>query len=125
MAGLVMDFVASITFASLFQDEAFSLWEQHWGSLYTQNSPSRKVIEDICDTYCLVNLVDNDFPGENCLFKVIKACIDQVAKQSVSSYENNDRNATRGAEFMQTENMLSNTNESNSLEGFQSAEAIA
>ena len=55
------------------KDEAFSLWEEQWGKLYEEGSPSRQVISHIADNYCLVNLVDNEFPKESCLWDVLEA----------------------------------------------------
>lgn len=60
--------------ASLFlflQDEAFALWIEQWAKLYEDESPSRMIIKYIHDNYFLVNLVDNDFPLESCLWRVI------------------------------------------------------
>ena len=51
--------------------EAFDLWTESWGKLYSPDSKSRKVIEDIVDTYYLVNMVDNDFPMGSCLWNLI------------------------------------------------------
>lgn len=53
------------------QDEAFALWQTHWGSLYPEGSESRRIITQIQNTYYLVNLVDNDFVKGNKLFNVI------------------------------------------------------
>ena len=53
------------------KDEAFNLWHERWGVLYEPSSSSRKVIEHIQNTYILVNLVDNDFPKENCLWSLL------------------------------------------------------
>lgn len=53
------------------QDEAFALWIEQWAKLYEDESPSRMIIQYIHDNYFLVNLVDNDFPLENCLWQVI------------------------------------------------------
>ena len=53
------------------QDEAFALWQTHWGSLYPEGSESRRIITQIQNTYYLVNLVDNDFVRGNKLFSVI------------------------------------------------------
>jgi methylenetetrahydrofolate reductase (NADPH) len=58
------------------QDEAFALWKEQWGRLYDENSRSRHVIQHITDTYCLVNLVDNDFPKPSCLFEIIQKSIE-------------------------------------------------
>lgn len=53
------------------KDEAFALWIEQWGKLYPTGSHSQKIIQDIHDQYYLVNLVDNDFPLENCIWQVI------------------------------------------------------
>uniref|UniRef100_A0A671X1A9 Methylenetetrahydrofolate reductase (NADPH) n=1 Tax=Sparus aurata TaxID=8175 RepID=A0A671X1A9_SPAAU len=53
------------------KDEAFALWIEQWAKLYEDESPSRMIINYIHDNYFLVNLVDNDFPLENCLWQVI------------------------------------------------------
>jgi len=43
------------------KDEAFALWEIQWQSVYPEGSPSWKLIQNIHDTYYLVNVVDNDY----------------------------------------------------------------
>ncbi|MBD3335353.1 MAG: methylenetetrahydrofolate reductase [Candidatus Eisenbacteria bacterium] len=43
------------------KDEAFQLWRDEWRDLYDEGSPAYKLIEDIHDTYYLVNIVDNDY----------------------------------------------------------------
>ncbi|XP_010223153.1 PREDICTED: methylenetetrahydrofolate reductase [Tinamus guttatus] len=53
------------------KDEAFALWIEQWAKLYEEESPSRMIIQYIHDNYYLVNLVDNDFPLENCLWQVV------------------------------------------------------
>ena len=53
------------------QDEAFGIWREQWGKLYDEKSRSRQVINYIMDNYCLVNLVDNDFPKESTLFGIV------------------------------------------------------
>ncbi|KAF6345135.1 methylenetetrahydrofolate reductase [Rhinolophus ferrumequinum] len=54
------------------KDEAFALWIKQWGKLYAEASPSQEIIRYIHDNYFLVNLVDNDFPLDNCLWQVIE-----------------------------------------------------
>ncbi|XP_045155057.1 methylenetetrahydrofolate reductase isoform X3 [Echinops telfairi] len=54
------------------KDEAFALWMEQWGKLYEEGSPSRTVIQHIHDNYFLVNLVDNEFPLDNCLWQVVE-----------------------------------------------------
>lgn len=64
------------------KDEAFGLWVSEWGKLYSEESPSRGVIQHIVDDYCLVNLVDNDFPKESCLFHIVD-CMLSLKKQKI------------------------------------------
>ena len=52
--------------------EAFGLWTEQWGKLYEPESQSRQIINNISDSYLLVNLVDNDFPKGNCIWDVIE-----------------------------------------------------
>ena len=47
----------------IWKDEAFELWKSEWQVLYAEDSPSFELIDEICDTYYLVNIVDNDFIG--------------------------------------------------------------
>ncbi|XP_045046461.2 methylenetetrahydrofolate reductase (NADPH) isoform X3 [Desmodus rotundus] len=54
------------------KDEAFALWVEQWGKLYDEESPSRLTIQYIHDNYFLVNLVDNEFPLDNCLWQVLE-----------------------------------------------------
>nr|XP_060614746.1 methylenetetrahydrofolate reductase (NADPH) [Anolis sagrei ordinatus] len=54
------------------KDEAFALWIEQWAKLYEEESPSRMIIQYIHDNYFLVNLVDNDFPLESCLWQVLE-----------------------------------------------------
>ncbi|CAM4672359.1 unnamed protein product [Caretta caretta] len=54
------------------KDEAFALWIEQWAKLYEEESPSRMIIQYIHDNYYLVNLVDNEFPLENCLWQVME-----------------------------------------------------
>ncbi|RXN12636.1 methylenetetrahydrofolate reductase [Labeo rohita] len=51
------------------KDEAFALWIEQWAKLYEEESPSRMIIQYIHDNYYLVNLVDNDFPLDSCLWQ--------------------------------------------------------
>jgi len=45
----------------IWKDEAFALWSSEWSDIYTPDSTSYKLIEDIASTFYLVNIVDNDF----------------------------------------------------------------
>lgn len=58
--------VETISFLA-WKDEFYRLGED-WAKCYTSVSPSRYVIEDIMDTWYLVNIVHNDFHVENGIF---------------------------------------------------------
>ncbi|XP_018025949.1 methylenetetrahydrofolate reductase-like [Hyalella azteca] len=64
--------VDSVSFKA-WKDEAFTLWEVQWGKLYDEKSESRAVISHIANNYCLVNLVDNNYPEQSCLWDVLEA----------------------------------------------------
>ncbi|KAK7094019.1 methylenetetrahydrofolate reductase (NADPH)-like [Littorina saxatilis] len=65
------------------KDEAFALWKETWGNLYEKGSRSQQVINKIHDSYYLVNLVDNEFPKETCLWELV----DQMLQLTSSSSE--------------------------------------
>ena len=62
------------------QDEAFALWIEQWGKLYEEESPSRMIIQYIHDNYFLVNLVDNEFPLDNCLWQVVEDTFELLSR---------------------------------------------
>ncbi|XP_004482586.1 methylenetetrahydrofolate reductase (NADPH) isoform X2 [Dasypus novemcinctus] len=62
------------------KDEAFALWIEQWGKLYEEESPSRMIIQYIHDNYFLVNLVDNEFPLDNCLWQVVEDTFDLLSR---------------------------------------------
>lgn len=66
-------FILIITIAFVIKDEAFGLWMERWGTLYEPDSYSYSLIEQISNTYFLVNLVDNDYPQGSCLWAVLDA----------------------------------------------------
>jgi len=45
----------------VWKDEAFGLWHSLWATLYDEGSHSRGVIQNMINTYYLVNVVDNNF----------------------------------------------------------------
>ena len=46
----------------VWKDEAFSLWLDPWAQLYRDHSPaSEALLQEVHDTFFLVNVVDNDF----------------------------------------------------------------
>ncbi|OWA51199.1 Methylenetetrahydrofolate reductase [Hypsibius exemplaris] len=53
------------------KDEAFALWHEQWCYIYPVGSHSREILEEIRSTFFLVNLVDNEFPLESCLWDLL------------------------------------------------------
>lgn len=45
----------------VWKDEAFALWKVHWQSIYQAGTPSWDLLQNIHDTFYLVNIVDNDY----------------------------------------------------------------
>ncbi|KAF4355916.1 hypothetical protein F8388_025919 [Cannabis sativa] len=46
---------------TVWKDEAFEIWSRGWARLYPEVDPSRKVLEEVENSYFLVSLVDNDY----------------------------------------------------------------
>jgi methylenetetrahydrofolate reductase (NADPH) len=63
------------------KDEAFNIWIERWGHLYEPNSQSRQILENVANSYLLVNLVDNDYVKENCIFELL----DEMVKMKLNS----------------------------------------
>lgn len=77
----VVDPVSFLTW----KDEAFDLWNESWGRLYEAGSQSRQLIQDIHDNYYLVNLVDNEFPKETCLWELVDRMLDLAQSSRVEN----------------------------------------
>jgi len=45
----------------VWKDEARAVWKTRWLSLYDPSSPSYKLLENIINTYFIVNIVDNNY----------------------------------------------------------------
>jgi methylenetetrahydrofolate reductase (NADPH) len=71
----------------VWKDEAFALWTEQWAKLYTESPESRQLLEDISNTYYLVNLVDNDFPRETCLWEVLEKMLVAQKDEGASEEE--------------------------------------
>lgn len=74
----------------VWKDEAFALWREQWGKLYPEGSPSRDVLTRISETYYLVNLVDNDYPKESCLWDLLNAMFAQRQLDNLSDFIQQD-----------------------------------
>ena len=66
----------------VWKDEAFDLWLSSWGALYAEESPSYETLEEIHDTYYLINVVDNDFVSGD-IFSLFRQVVDAVDHSSV------------------------------------------
>ncbi|XP_051027749.1 methylenetetrahydrofolate reductase (NADPH) [Acomys russatus] len=67
------------------KDEAFALWIEQWGKLYEEESPSRMIIQYIHDNYFLVNLVDNEFMQDSCLWQVVEDTFELLNRHTMKT----------------------------------------
>ncbi|GMH52474.1 hypothetical protein TrLO_g7807 [Triparma laevis f. longispina] len=58
-------------FAHTWSEEAFSLWQTMWLSLYDEESEAYELLEEIHDTFYLVAIVDNEFQKDDNLWKLL------------------------------------------------------
>ena len=87
----------------VWKDEAFALWTEQWGKLYDEGSRSREVIDNIANTYYLVNLVDNEFPKECCLWEILERVLAEAQAESTQDHTDDTASETDSAishEFM-------------------------
>jgi methylenetetrahydrofolate reductase (NADPH) len=52
-------------FCNIWKDEAFGLWLSQWASLYPEGTASRKLIENMANTYYLVTVIENNYINGN------------------------------------------------------------
>ena len=77
-----------LPYCILLQDEAYALWKSQWRKLYEEESTSWKVIDEVCNTYYLVNLVDNDFVDGKAIYKILSKVLeyrDEVCAGSIEA----------------------------------------
>ena len=58
-------------FVHTWSEEAFSLWQTMWLSLYDEESEAYELLEEIHDTFYLVAIVDNEFQKDDNLWKLL------------------------------------------------------
>ncbi|KAJ8755170.1 hypothetical protein K2173_018968 [Erythroxylum novogranatense] len=58
---IIQPTVVDPTSFSVWKDEAFEIWSRSWASLYPEDDPSRKLLQEVQESYFLVSLVDNDY----------------------------------------------------------------
>ena len=76
---IVQPTVVDHTAFLLWKEEAFQSWVDVWGVIYGVESPSFKYLENIRDTFYLINVVDNDFINGD-LDKILLGFIDEHAE---------------------------------------------
>ncbi|KXX79788.1 Methylenetetrahydrofolate reductase 1 [Madurella mycetomatis] len=79
------------------KDEAFQLGTE-WARCYEAGTPSRLLIEQIMDTWYLVNIVNNDFHEGQMLFELLKDLEVQDMDKVPESQSNGTHDLTNGAE---------------------------
>jgi len=62
----------------VWKDEAFALWKSQWSSIYDEPSKAKHLIDEIYNTFWLVNVVDNDFVKGD-LFAIFESIISSGA----------------------------------------------
>jgi len=82
---------------SIWKDEAFALWSSEWSDLYAKDSVSYKLIEDIANTFYLVNIVDNDFTNEN-IFAIFEDII-ETEEMHLSDIEEDNKEKIKQLEL--------------------------
>lgn len=98
----------------VWKDEAFALWTEQWGKLYPEGSKSREILTRISETYYLVNLVDNDFMKDTCLWDLLSAMFQQRELDEQIDFIHLDNNllephpASRGSAQSTSSNCYSN-----------------
>ena len=63
------------------KDEAFSLWKL-WALLYSHESPSMNLLNNIRESYYLVNLVDNNFKSQYALYDLLESVNYEISLQA-------------------------------------------
>ncbi|MGD8817400.1 MAG: methylenetetrahydrofolate reductase, partial [Acidobacteriota bacterium] len=58
---IIQPTVVDVESFQVWKDEAFAIWQEEWASMYPEGSASRKLLEEIHDSYWLLNLVENDY----------------------------------------------------------------
>ena len=64
------------------------MWKSQWRKLYDEGSLSWNIIDEVCNTFYLVNLVDNDFVNGNAIYDVLSKVLkyqDEIRSGSVEA----------------------------------------
>lgn len=52
------------------KEEAFTIWKE-WSAVYPRNSASRKLLQNVTETYWLVNIVHHEFMEPKALWDLL------------------------------------------------------
>eukprot|EP01127_Copromyxa_protea_P013506 TRINITY_DN3654_c0_g1_i1.p1 TRINITY_DN3654_c0_g1~~TRINITY_DN3654_c0_g1_i1.p1 ORF type:complete len:658 (+),score=185.05 TRINITY_DN3654_c0_g1_i1:107-2080(+) len=63
---------------TIWKDEAFALWSTEWSDIYPKDSESYAAVENIANTFYLVNIVDNNFINGD-IFAIFNEIIESEA----------------------------------------------
>ncbi|KAA8493866.1 Methylenetetrahydrofolate reductase 1 [Porphyridium purpureum] len=76
-AELVQPTVVDPTAFKAWREEAFDIWTQVWASCTPDSSPARQVLQQIHDTYYLINIVDNDYVAGD-IFRIFTSIFSEL-----------------------------------------------
>jgi methylenetetrahydrofolate reductase (NADPH) len=82
------------------KDEAFQLGME-WARCYEAGTPSRTILDDVMNTWYLVNIVNNDFHRGETIFEVLKGleapCLDKVLEPHTNGATNGTHNGVEAS----------------------------
>lgn len=62
----------------IWKTEAYDAWLSNWAVHYAEASSSRQLLQTIHDHWCLITLVDNDYPQPICLFELLEKMLEKA-----------------------------------------------
>ena len=69
---IIQPTVVDVETFHIWKDEAFAIWREEWASLYVEDSAARTLLDEIHDSYWLLNLVENDYVNGD-IFAIFRA----------------------------------------------------
>lgn len=76
------------------KDEAFALWEQ-WSRCHPQESKPRELLNELGQTWYLVNIVNNDYHEKEGIFEIFKEDVLAVQQQQQADAKTEEAIATK------------------------------
>lgn len=77
---VVQPTIVELSSFDAWKDEAFALWEQ-WSRCYPQQSKPRELLNELGQTWYLVNIVNNDYHEKEGIFEIFKEDVIAVQQQ--------------------------------------------